>query len=139
MDHYKPICCGSRSENWKQNGSCWIQESWSIPKSKRKNGIPDGLSCRISDVSFINLPEALRNTEAERVYTPNALFITFIICFYAPCNADYVSIGNFLSTSVIKSDTLWPPLREHNEEVSRSNLIYSSRESPKFHLTEWWR
>ena len=81
--------------------------------------IPDGLYCRISDASFISFPEALRNAEAERISTKNALFLNFIIYFSASCNADYVSIGTSLSTSVIKSDTLWSPLKESNEEVSR--------------------
>ena len=115
-------CCGGCSENCKQNGSWWMRaSSWvgSILKSNRENVIPDGLYCRISDASFISFPEALRNAEAERISTKNALFINFIIYFSASCNADYVSIGTSLSTSVIKSDTLWSPLKESNEEVSR--------------------
>ena len=43
--------------------------------------IPDGLPCRISNASFITFPEALRNAEAERLSTINALYINFMICF----------------------------------------------------------
>ena len=80
--------------------------------------IPDGLSYRISDAIFIAFPEALINAEAESLSTINELFINFIIYFSASFNAEYVSIGNSFSTSVIKYDTLWPPLIEPTEEVS---------------------
>ena len=62
-------------------------------KSKQKDVIPNGLYCRISEVSFISLPEAFKKYEAEKLSTPNALFITLIICFYEYCNDKYVTIG----------------------------------------------
>ena len=43
--------------------------------------IPDGLSYRLSEESFTTFPEALINSDDERLSTPNTLFITFIICF----------------------------------------------------------
>ena len=92
--------------------------SWINNAIKSGNVILDGLSCRIYDASFITLPEALRNTEIERLYTPEELFITIII-FSESWNALYVFIGISFSTSIIKSDTLWPPLRELTEETSR--------------------
>ena len=117
---------GSHRVNWKKNGS-WKMRStfWfgSILQPKRKIVIPGGLSSKISDGSFITFPKACINYEAERLSTPYALFITFIIC-YAYSNAKYVSIGNPLSTSVIKSDTVWQSLREPTEEVSRSKPAF---------------
>ena len=55
LDKVLLCCCRSCRENWKKNGSRWIREYYwvgSILKSKWKNVIPDGLSCRISDESF---------------------------------------------------------------------------------------
>ena len=106
-------CCRSLRENWKQNRSSLMRaSSWfcSILQSMRKNMIPDSLYCSLSN--FIStLPEALRNYDAESLSTPNALSITFVICFSEYFNAGYVYFGNLLSMRVIKSDTLWPPLR----------------------------
>ena len=48
-------------------------------QSKRESVIPDGISRRRSDDSLINFPEALRNAEAERLSTINALLINLII------------------------------------------------------------
>ena len=73
-----------------------------------------------SEESFTTFPEALIDADDERFSTPNAIFITFIFCFYASCNAEYVSIGTSLYTIVIKYDTLWPPMGEPTVEVSRS-------------------
>ena len=81
--------------------------------------ILDGLSCRISDKSFTNFTEVLRNTEAKILNTPNKVFITFFVCFYADWNANDVSIVTLLSTSAIKDEMLWTPLREPTEEVIR--------------------
>ena len=39
------------------------------PEIKRVNGIPDGLSHRLSNKSVVNFSEALRNAEAERLST----------------------------------------------------------------------
>ena len=88
-------------------------------QSNQEHVIPDGLPFTISDKSFTTFPKALRNAETRRLYTKNALFITFFICYSASYNAEYMYIGTFLSTSVIKSNALLPPLREPTEEVSR--------------------
>ena len=85
------------------------------PEIKSENVVPDGLSYRLSDKIFTTFPEALINAEGERIYDPNSLFITFVICFSASFNAEYVSTGTSLSTSAIKSDTMWSPLMEPTE------------------------
>ena len=81
--------------------------------------ITNGLSYRLSDESFTNFSEALRNAKAERLSTPNVLSITFVF-FSVSCNTEYLSIGNLLSTIVKKDYTLWSLLRETTEENSMS-------------------
>ena len=91
------------------------------PYNKRgKDMIPGGMHLRLSEDIFITLLASLRTPEAEMSSNSNALFITSIICFYAYCNVEYVSIGTLLSTSAIKSYMMWPPLREPTEEVRRT-------------------
>ena len=57
--------------------------------------IPSGLSYRLSEESFINLPESIGNADSERLSTPSALLITSIIYFSASCNVEYASIVTF--------------------------------------------
>ena len=110
------------------------------PYNKRgKDIIPGGMHLRLSEDIFITLLASLRTPEAEMLSTPNALFITSIICFYAYCNVEYVSIGTLLSTSAIKSYMMWPPLRKPTEEASRPKPDFFFQVIFFPHLTEWWR
>ena len=101
-----------------------LTECENLPESGKscnqiwKNLIPDVLSCSIYDKSFTTFPEALRNYEAERLFTTNALSINFVT--FSPLHLAMQSIFalGLLSKSVIKYDMLWPPLIELTEEVS---------------------
>ena len=90
-----------------------------ITKSNSEDVIPPDLYYNFSEDSCNTLPEPFINSEAERLFTPNAPSIIFVIYFSMTFIVEYLSISNLLSKSVIKYDRLCMSLREPTKEVGK--------------------